>query len=53
MKRAKHLFSRALMSVLSFSLIVSTAALADDETGINAKIQSYLSQMTIQQKLDY
>jgi beta-glucosidase len=53
MKRLKSYLSWASTSVPLFSLIVSSAALADNENDVNAKIQSYLSQMTIQQKLDY
>ena len=53
MKHRTNYFSWASTSVLSFSLIVSSSALADDENNVNAKIQSYLRQMTIQQKLDY
>jgi beta-glucosidase len=53
MKRLQRYLSWASTSALLFGRIVSTAALADDENSINDKIQSYLSQMTIQQKLDY
>jgi hypothetical protein len=53
MKSLKRHFPWASASVFLFGLIASEAALAEDESTVNDKIQSYLSQMTIQQKLDY
>lgn len=44
---------RTRMSVLSLSLLIGAASLADAKESIDSQIQYYLDHMTIQQKLDY